>query len=61
VGAWSPSLDEDLEPVTGVERVGLTCACGAGETWVFQGTQPGILIRNRRFSLTVRLDYDLTP
>jgi hypothetical protein len=26
VGAWSPSLDGYLEPVTGVERVGLACA-----------------------------------
>jgi hypothetical protein len=25
-GAWSPSLDGDLEPMTGVERVGLACA-----------------------------------
>jgi hypothetical protein len=23
--AWSPSLDEDLDPLIGVERVGLTC------------------------------------
>jgi hypothetical protein len=26
VGAWSPSLDGDLDPLTGVERVGLACA-----------------------------------
>ena len=25
-GAWSPSLDGDLDPVTGVEWVGLVCA-----------------------------------
>jgi hypothetical protein len=26
LGAWSPSLDRDLDPLTGVERVGLACA-----------------------------------
>jgi hypothetical protein len=25
VGAWSPNLYGDLEPVTGVKRVGLAC------------------------------------
>jgi hypothetical protein len=25
LGAWSPSLDGDLDPLTGVERVGLVC------------------------------------
>jgi hypothetical protein len=25
LGTWSPSLDGDLDPVTGVERVGLVC------------------------------------
>jgi hypothetical protein len=25
LGAWSPSLDGDLDPLTGVERVGLAC------------------------------------
>jgi hypothetical protein len=38
VGAWSPSLDGDLEPVTGVERVGLACAWGASEACIFWGT-----------------------
>ena len=27
-GAWSPSLDGDLDPVTGVEWVGLVCVWG---------------------------------
>ena len=27
-GAWSPSLDRDLDPLTGVRRVGLVCAWG---------------------------------
>jgi hypothetical protein len=35
LGAWSPSLDEDLDPVTGVEWVGLVCARGADEAFVF--------------------------
>jgi hypothetical protein len=35
LGAWSPSLDGDLDPVTGVERVGLVCARGTDETCVF--------------------------
>jgi hypothetical protein len=26
LGAWSPSLDGDLDPLTGVERVSLVCA-----------------------------------
>jgi hypothetical protein len=51
VGAWSPSLDRDLEPVTGVEWVGLACAWGASETCVFQGTtlRLGTLIRESPF------------
>ena len=28
MGAWSPSLDGDLDPVTEVEWVGLVCAWG---------------------------------
>jgi hypothetical protein len=35
LGAWSPSLDGDLDPLTGVEWVGLTCALGASEACVF--------------------------
>jgi hypothetical protein len=49
VGAWSPSLDGDLEPVTGVERVGLICARGTDEACVFWGTQLGTLIRESPF------------
>jgi hypothetical protein len=33
--AWSPSLDGDLDPVTGVKRVGLICTRGTDETCVF--------------------------
>jgi hypothetical protein len=30
-GAWSPSLDRDLDPTTGVEWVGLICALGTSK------------------------------
>jgi hypothetical protein len=49
VGAWSLSLDGDLEPVTGVEQVGLVCAWGASEACVIRGTQLGTLIRESPF------------
>ena len=32
--AWSPILDGDLDPLTGVERVGLVCARGTDEACV---------------------------
>jgi hypothetical protein len=35
LGAWSPSLDGDLDPLIGVKWVGLTCAWGASEACVF--------------------------
>jgi hypothetical protein len=34
-GAWSPSLDGDLDPSTGVEWVGLVCAWATSEACVF--------------------------
>jgi hypothetical protein len=49
VGAWSPSLDEELEPLTGVEQVGLAYAWGANEACVFRGTQlkvPSLVLAN---------------
>jgi hypothetical protein len=49
VGAWNPSLDGDLEPVTGVERVGLACAWGVSEACVLRGTQLGTLIHESSF------------
>jgi hypothetical protein len=42
-------LDEDLDPVTGVEWVGLVCAQSIDEAYVFQGTQLGTLIRESPF------------
>jgi hypothetical protein len=32
--AWSPSLDGDLDPLTGVERVSVVCACGTNEACI---------------------------
>jgi hypothetical protein len=47
--AWSPSLDGDLDPLTGVERVGLICTRSIDEACIFQGTQLGTLIRKSSF------------
>jgi hypothetical protein len=33
LGAWSPSLDRDLEPLTGVEWISLVCAWGTSEAY----------------------------
>jgi hypothetical protein len=41
VGAWSPSLDEDLDPAIGVEWVGLCLCLGTNEAYVFLGSQLG--------------------
>ena len=60
-GAWSPSLDGDLDPSTGVEWVGLVSVCGKNRTCVL-GYPAGIdWFTNRRFRETVRLGYGLTP
>ena len=32
--AWSPSLDGDLDPLTGEWWVGLACACGTSGAYV---------------------------
>ena len=60
-GARSPSLDGNLDPVTGVECVSLVCAYGINGTFV-----SGYLARihwfvNHRFCETVRLGYGLAP
>ena len=34
LGAWSLSLDGDLDPLTGVERVDLVCVWGISEACV---------------------------
>ena len=61
VEAWSPNLDGDLEPVIGVEWVGLVYAWGTSEACV-SGYPAGIhWFMNRRFHETVRLGYGLAP
>jgi hypothetical protein len=51
--AWSPSLDRDLDPLTGVEWVGLICAWGTSEVCVL-GYLAGIhWFTNRCFCETV--------
>jgi hypothetical protein len=35
LGAWSPSLDGDLDPLIGVEQGDLACAWDTSETCVF--------------------------
>jgi hypothetical protein len=34
LGAWSPSLNEDLDTLTRVERIGLICVWGTDEACV---------------------------
>jgi hypothetical protein len=43
LGAWSPSLDGDLDPLIGVERVSLVCARGIDEACVLRGIQLGYI------------------
>jgi hypothetical protein len=49
LGAWSPSLHEDLDPLTGVERVGLICTWGTSEACVFEVPNWDTLIRKLLF------------
>ena len=61
LGAWSPSLDGDLDPVTGVEWVNLVCAWGANEACV-SGYPAGIhWFTTHHFCEMVRLGYGLAP
>ena len=61
MGAWSPSLDRDLDPMIGVEWVGLIYAWGTSEACVL-GYLAGIhWFTNRYFRETVRLGYGLAP
>ena len=61
LGAWSPSLDGDLDPFIGVERVGLVCAWGTNEACVLG--YPAVIhwFTNRRFCETIRFSYGLAP
>jgi hypothetical protein len=49
LGAWSPSLHEDLDPLIGVERVGLICTWGTSEACVFGVPNWDTLIRKLPF------------
>ena len=61
MGAWSPSLDGDMDLLIGVEWVGLVCAWGTNGAYVL-GYPAGIhWFANRRFRETVRLGYGLAP
>ena len=60
-GAWSPSLDGDLDPSIGVKLVGLVYAQGTSEACV-SGYPAGIhWFMNRRFREMVRLGYGPAP
>jgi hypothetical protein len=48
-GAWSPSLDGDLDLSTWVEWVGLVCAWGTNEACIFRAPSWAILIRESPF------------
>ena len=61
MGAWSPSLDGDLDPVTGVEWVGLVCAWGTNGACVSEYPTGIYWFTNRHFSEMVRLGYGLAP
>jgi hypothetical protein len=47
--AWSPSWDGHLDPMTGVERVGLVCARDTDEVCVFRVPSWATLIRESSF------------
>ena len=61
MGAWSPNLDGDLDPLTGVELVGLVCGWGTNEACVLGYPARIHWFMNRRFRETVRLVYGLAP
>ena len=59
--AWSLSLDGDLDPLTGVEWVGLVFTWGTSEACIL-GYLAGIhCFTNHRFYEMVRLGYGLAP
>ena len=61
MGAWSPSLDGDLDPLTGVERVSLVCAYGTNRACVSGYPAEIHWFVNRRFREMIRLGYGLAP
>ena len=61
MGAWSPSLDRDLDPVIEVEWVDLVCVWGTNGACVSGYPAEIHWFTNRRFRETVRLGYGLAP
>ena len=59
MGAWNPSLDGDLDPVTGVWWVGPVCVWGTSEACV--SGYPARLVDPRIAAVSVRLAYSLAP
>ena len=59
MGAWSPSLDGDLDPLIGVECAGIVCAWGTNEACVLWYPARIHWFMNRRFHETVQLSYGL--
>jgi hypothetical protein len=53
LGAWSPNLDGDLDPLIGVERVGLVCAWDISEECVSRYPVGIYWFVNRYFCETV--------
>jgi hypothetical protein len=49
LGAWSPNLDRDLDPLTRMEQVGLACAWGTSDMCAFRVPSWAILIRESPF------------
>ena len=61
MGAWSLSLNEDLDPVIVVEWVGLVCAWGTNMACVLGYPARIHWFTNHHFCETVRLGYGLVP
>ena len=61
MGAWSPSLDGDLDPSIGEWWVGLACALGTSGACVLRYPAGIHWFVNRRFRETIRLSYGLAP
>ena len=61
MAACSPSLDGDLDPVIGVEWVGLICAWGTNGACVSGYPADIYWFANHRFLETIRLGYGLAP
>ena len=61
MGAWSPSLDRDLDPMIGVEWVGLVCAWGIIGACVLGYPAMIHWFTNHHFREMVGFGYGLAP